>query len=32
VLLVTRDNRPQVINQVLDWLTRGELSHQQSRY
>jgi nucleoside-triphosphatase len=32
VLLVTRDNRPQVINQVLDWLARGGLSHQQSRY
>ena len=30
VLLVTKDNRPQVINQVLDWLARGELSHQQS--
>ena len=30
VRLVIRDNRPQVINQVLDWLARGELSHQQS--
>jgi nucleoside-triphosphatase len=29
VLLVTKDNRPQVMNQVLDWLTGGP-SHRQS--
>jgi nucleoside-triphosphatase len=30
ILPVTRDNRLQVIKQVLGWLARGKLSHQQS--
>jgi nucleoside-triphosphatase len=32
VLLVTRDNRSQVINEVLNWLRAEGPSHQQSGY
>lgn len=32
VLLVTRDNQSQVINEVLDWLREEGPSHQQSGY